>query len=311
MSAKTVVTCLAIVVLGVARDAQAGVAGKALQEALELASKKFGKEVAETGAEKLAARATQLAAKHGDDVVAAAIKKVGPRAGQAALDAGEHGGLALHLLAHHGDEALPLVAKASSLKTVARYGDNAATALIRHGSIGEQFVEQFAAEGAEALAKVTPRNGRRLAMLAAEGQLKPDLINVVSKIGDRACDFIWKNKGALAVGAALTAFVANPEPFIDGSQELTATFVDAALKPIAEVPKAVAAEAARNVNWTLLAIVGAPVMILAACIGLAAVIAIPRKAARLWCISRLFVVRTLNRLRRERRRARATRSSRQ
>ena len=40
---------------------------------------------------------------------------MGPRAGQIAADAGEHAGLALKLLAEHGDDALAVVAKQSSL----------------------------------------------------------------------------------------------------------------------------------------------------------------------------------------------------
>ncbi|HVX60819.1 MAG TPA: hypothetical protein VHC19_09460, partial [Pirellulales bacterium] len=231
------------------------VASRAIREAVEFAGRKFGKEVAEEGAERLAAKMAQLAAKHGDDVVVAAFKKVGPRAGRIAGEAGEHGGLALRLLARHGDDAFPVVARAASLKAVSKYGDDAAAAFIRHGAVGEQIVERFAKEGAEALAKVTPQNGRRLAMLAAEGQLKPELLSVVTRYGDEACDFVWRNKGALAIGTALTAFVAAPDEFLDGTQKLTATVAETAIKPLAEVPKTIAAEAARNTNWTVVAFV--------------------------------------------------------
>jgi hypothetical protein len=241
-------------------SANAGVASKAIQEALEFASQKFGKEVAKEGAERLSVRIVRLAAKHGDDIVAAALKKVGPRAGRVVAEAGEHGGLALRLLAQHGDDALPLVARATALNTVARYGDNAAAALIKHGAVGEKFVERFAIEGAQALVKVTPRNGRRLAMMAADGQLKPELMTVITKYGDRACEFIWTNKGALTVATALAAFVASPGDFLDGTQKLTAIVAEAAIKPLAEVPKTIAAEAAKNMNWTLLVFVATVVL---------------------------------------------------
>jgi hypothetical protein len=222
--------------------AEAGIRTKAIQEAIEFAGKKFGKEVAEEGVERLSSRMMQLAARHGDDVVVAVFKKVGPRAGKIVGEAGEHGGVALRLLAKHGDDALPLVTKAASLK---------AAALLKHGSVGESLVEQFAKEGVEALGKVSPQNGRRLAMLATEGQLKPELLTVVSRYGDTACDFIWRNKGALAIGTAMTAFVAAPEQFFDGTAQLTEIVAEAAVKPLAEIPKAVAEEAAANTNWNL------------------------------------------------------------
>jgi len=249
MSRRILVGLLALILLPTL--AEAGVRTKAIQEAIEFAGKKFGKEVAEEGVERLSSRMMQLAARHGDDVVAAAFKRVGPRAGKIVGEAGEHGGVALRLLAKHGDDALPLVTKAASLKAVARFGDDAATALLKHGSVGESLVEQFAKEGVEALGKVSPQNGRRLAMMAAEGQLKPDLVSVVSRYGDTACDFIWRNKGALAVGTAMTAFVAAPEQFFDGTAQLTEIVADAAVKPLADIPKVVAAEAAANTNWNL------------------------------------------------------------
>jgi hypothetical protein len=228
---------------------EAGIRSKALQEALEFAGKKFGKEVAEEGVERLSSRMVQLAAQHGDDVVAAAFKKVGPRAGKLVGEAGEHGGVALRLLAQHGDDALPLVTKAASLKAVAHYGDDAATAILKHGSVAENLVEQFAKEGAEALVKVTPQNGRRLAMLAAEGQLKSELLTVVRQYGDEACEFIWMNRKALATGAVLATFVASPESYLHGAEKLTAIVAEAALQPLANIPETIAAEAAASTNW--------------------------------------------------------------
>jgi hypothetical protein len=102
--------------------------------------------------------------------------------------------------------------------------------------------------------KVTPRNGRRLAMMAADGQLKPELVQVIARYGDSACAFIWRNKGALAVGAALTAFVTSPGPFLEGTQKLTTAVADATVKPLA-------VGVANNTNWTLLAIIGTAILI--------------------------------------------------
>lgn len=245
---SVVLACLACCLFSM--RAEAGVRSKAVQEAFEYVSKKFGREVAEEGVEQLSTKMMRLASRHGDDVVTAAFRRVGPRAGKLASEAGEHGGLALKLLSKHGDNAIALVSKPSALSAVASFGDDAAEALIRHGSVGETLVTTFAREGAEALAKVTPQNGRRLAMLAADGTLKPELMSVVTRYGDEACEFIWRNKGALATGAVLATFVAAPEPYLQGTQQLASTVAEAAVKPLAEVPGVVAAEAAANTNWT-------------------------------------------------------------
>ena len=264
MSRVVSISCVCAATMLAAMPAEAGVAGKAIREAGEFVGRKFGREVAEEGSERLTATMLRLASKHGDDVVVAAFKKVGPRAGKIAGEAGENADTVLRLLAKHGDDAVPLVAKAASLKAVSRFGDDAATALIRHGAVGEELVERLGQEGAEALARVTPQNGRRLAMLAADGQLKPELVSVVARYGDEACDFIWRNKGSLVVGAALTTFVASPEEFLNGTQKLAATVGEAAVKPLAEVPKTIAA----HTNWTLL------MMLTAMLVG---VLTIPRK----------------------------------
>ena len=172
-------------------------------------------------------------------------------------EAGEQGDLALRLLAKHGDAALSLTLRKGSLQTVARFGDNAATALMKHGSVGENLIEHFGKEGIEALARVTPQNGRRLAMLAGDGTLKPELTSVVSRFGDQACDFIWRNKAALTLGATLTAFVSSPEEFLNGTQKLAVVVTDSTIKPIVAIPGAVATEAAKRVNWNLIVILGA------------------------------------------------------
>lgn len=77
---------------------------------------------------------------------------------------------------------------------------------------------------------------------------------MIGKYGDKAMEFVWKNKGALAVGAALAAFLNDPEPFIEGTKELASVVTTNAIAPVAE-------EVAKKTNWTLtivgLAFVGA------------------------------------------------------
>ena len=106
-----------------------------------------------------------------------------------------------------------------------RYGEDAAVAMVRHPGIAEKVVERAGEPAVRAMLAVNPQNGRRLAMLM-EGELgkaakSKELLEVVAHYGDRGAAFVWNHKGALATGAALTAFVANPEVFISGAKDIT------------------------------------------------------------------------------------------
>ena len=123
-------------------------------------------------------------------------------------------------------------------------------------------------------------------MLAADGTLKPNLVAVVAKHGDRACDFIWRNKGALSIGAGLTAFVSAPGEFLDGTRGLAEVVGDAAIKPLASVPGAVAGEAAKRVNWNLVTLILAVLVgiVVSRWVGFAVTVA---RAAEWWSGKRL------------------------
>jgi hypothetical protein len=91
--------------------------------------------------------------------------------------------------------------------------------------------------------ELTEQSARRLAMLADEAPTaslakNSDLLGVVGRYGDRAIDFVWRNKLALSGGTALAVFVANPEPFLDGTRQLVENTVETVAtnigKPIAE-----------------------------------------------------------------------------
>ena len=69
-----------------------------------------------------------------------------------------------------------------------------------------------------AMPRLTPRNARRLTMLAEDGTLArtgrwSELLAVIERHGDRALDFTWRHKGALAVATVLGTFLADPEAF--------------------------------------------------------------------------------------------------
>lgn len=219
--------------------------GSAAREAAEFIIKKFGKEAAGETVETMTQKVVQVSTRYGDDGVTA-IRKVGPRAFDIVSEAGEHSAGVVKLMAKHGDEAVWVVSKPKGMAIFVKYGDDGAEAMMKHKGIATPFIESTGESGVRALNAVGPSQGRRLVNLVDDGVIVPgqqsgDLLDVVGRHGDRAAEFIWKNKGALAVGSVLTAFLVNPEPFIEGVMTLPNT----ALETIAPL-----------VNWTLVIILG-------------------------------------------------------
>ena len=237
-----------VLIQGMYGIALGGVKSKAMEEAMEFLARKFSREMAEEGAESLAQRIEKLAIQHGDDVLAA-VKKVGPRGVRAIEEAGEHGPQVARLMVRHGNDAMWVVAKPNRMAIFLKYGDEAADALIKHGEVAEPVILKMGKPAAEALQVLSRQNGRRLAMMTTDGTLDKigrtqELLAVIRKYGDSAMDFIWRNKGALTFTAALGAFLANPEPFIQGTLNLADVVGHAAVEPIVR-------EASRQTNWTI------------------------------------------------------------
>lgn len=212
----------------------------AAREVAEVLLKKFGKEVAGESVETLTAKVAQVAARYGDDG-AVAIQRVGPRAFQVIADAGEHSAGVVKLMARHGDEAVWVVSQPKQMAIFIKHGEEAAEAMMKHKGIAAPFIEKTGQPGVKALNSVATPNARNLANLVEDGVIVPGgesgrLLDVVGRYGDRAAEFIWRNKKGLGMGAVLTAFLADPEPFIDGAMEL---------------PKVVVSQT----NWTLVIIV--------------------------------------------------------
>ncbi len=231
-------------------SARADVSSTAVRETAEFLIKRFGKEALEEGAEGLSRKIGSLAARFGDTALLA-FRKVGPRLSGLVDDAGEHAPLAMRLLASHGDDAIRLVARPKQLGLVARFGDDAAEALLKHGEAAEPLIHGLGNPAAKALKGISTQNGRRISMLAADGELaklgrSDELLAVISRYGDAGAEFVWKNKGALAVGAGLTAFLSTPETFINGGTELTSIVAESAIKPVA-------AAAAESTPWFAIA----------------------------------------------------------
>lgn len=235
----------AILVLSGSQFANAGVMTKAATEAAEYVIKTFGKEAADQGVKNLAEQAERLAVKHGDEALTA-FRKAEPQAIKLIDDAGEQAPQAVKLLSKYGDEAAWVVAKPERLAKVTQYGDDAAEALIKHNQVAVPLIDDLGKPAAQAMKSLSKQEGRQLAMLAADGSLKKigrtdEVLGVISKYGDRAMDFVWRNKVVLVGGTLLAAFLQNPEPYLDGL-----------IKPVVSIPGQVAAEAAKTINWTLI-----------------------------------------------------------
>lgn len=229
---------------------QAAVTTTALRETVEYVTKKFSREAAEEGTDLLTRKVEQLATKHGDDALVA-MKNVGPRALRAVDEAGPRGAEAVRAMARFGDDGLEYVAKRpKNLELAAKYGDDAVEAIVKHKEVAEPLITEMGAAGAKALRAVGPQEGRRLAMMAADPATAaivrdPKLLDVVARYGDRGMKFVWDHKGALAVGSVLAAFLADPQPFIDGTRDLAQVAGETLVNPIVT-------EAAKSFDWTLL-----------------------------------------------------------
>jgi hypothetical protein len=232
--------------------ADAAVTTAAIRETVEFVTKKFSKEAAEEGTELLAKKIEVFATKYGDDGLKA-VRELGPQAMTAAGKAGAQAPAAVRAMARFGDDGVEWIAKRpQNLELAAKYGDDAVEAIVKHKEVAEPLVKELGEQGAKALKAVSPQQGRQLAMLAADQSTaamarNPQLLGVVSKYGDNAMNFIWRNKGALAVGTTLAAFLANPQPFIDGTAQLAQAAGENFVKPMTE-------GIVGSIDWTVIAI---------------------------------------------------------
>jgi hypothetical protein len=235
---------------------------RAAQEAAAFVLQRFGREAARDGASVLARRIERAAVAHGDDVLKA-VRLAGPRGLRLIEKGGVHSRQVARLLATHGEKGAVYVAsRPQAMQLVLRHGEGAAAALVRSRGVALPAIESLGKPAIGAFQAIgSPQNARRLAMMAAEGGelarigRTPELLAVIGTWGDAAMSFIWNHKGALAVSAALAAFLAEPQPFITGVRDLSKVVAENVVRPIAEVPAIAAregaAEIARKTNWNL------------------------------------------------------------
>lgn len=231
-------------------ECPAGVTSSAIRETEELIVRTFGKEVAGESAEVLGKQVAEAGAKYGEEGLVA-LCKMGPRTfSKLTAEAGEHSSGVVKLVANHGDEAVWVISKPKGMSIFIKYGEEGATAIMKHPGVAENAVEKLGAPAARALNAISTPQARRLAMMVEDGAIRgggksAELLRVVTRYGDRAMEFIWKNKGSLAVATTLAAFLNNPEPFINGGKDIAV----GAIKPIG-------VEVAHITNWTPVMIVG-------------------------------------------------------
>jgi hypothetical protein len=70
-------------------------------------------------------------------------------------------------------------------------------------------------------------------------------------------DFIWRHKGALTVATVLSAFLADPGPFFDGTRDLVGLGAQATVGPVAAWPSKLVAGAARGLSGALVLAISA------------------------------------------------------
>jgi hypothetical protein len=201
-----------IMALGVALALQVTPAhaqlGRLLKEGIEAAGKKAfsgSSKAAHEGAEQLLKKAATTTA-----------RKVGQEAAESATKQGakQAAGLAI------------------------RNSDVAAKALTKHGAaIATPLLARFGDDGAKALSKLSSTNARRMAMLTEElgaAGRGADFMRVLAERGDVAAEWIWKNKGTIAVGTTAVAFLSNPEAFLQAGEAVVTKTVETAGAHVAE-----------------------------------------------------------------------------
>ena len=239
---------------------------QAAREIAEQVAKKFGKELGTDTVETISKKTLELSARHGDDA-AKALLNTGPKTFRLVSEAGEHGDSVVKLLAKYGDNAVLICEKPQRLRLFAQYGDDAAEAIMRHGDNAEVLLQQYGKSAAGALAKVDGQNGRRLVTMNNDGELAKiggadKVFDVVEKFGNRGANFIYNNKGALAISVGALAFYSHPEPFIEGIKELVVSGGEVIVRTIGEEVIQPTIREMNSIVLTML-IVGVPIVLVA------------------------------------------------
>lgn len=235
--------------------AVADIKSKVIREAAEHLLRHFGSEVAGETMETLSSKIARYGVRYGDEAIGA-IRTAGSKGFKLLDDAGENAPFVIQLLNRYGADGVWVASKPRRLAIFVKYGNEAAEAMLRHPEIATDVIDQFGRPAALAMRSASTRNARRIAMMADDGFLKAtghaeEMLNVIATYGDKATQFIWANRGSLAVATAATAFLASPEPFINGVTDLAEIAVQPIDSAAREVGREVGREVAAGTDWTL------------------------------------------------------------
>ncbi|MEZ6129200.1 MAG: hypothetical protein R3C59_11000 [Planctomycetaceae bacterium] len=114
-----------------------------------------------------------------------------------------------------------------------------------------------------AVNKLSPTATARVAEMSSDLALSPhraEWLRLLREFGDEAADFLWQNKGAVAVAATTTAVVLSPNDFLEATGRMAETVVETTgsrvLQPIVtgaidHVAVPVVREATARFPWTV------------------------------------------------------------
>lgn len=213
-----------------------------IREAAEFIVERFGKGTAGRSVDEVAESAAEAVATHGPETLG--FLRASGHSGFVALkEAGDRAGDIVRLYVRKGDEAIWLISNPHKLAIYLKHGDLAADAMLKYPGIAENLIERFGDDAVRALNGISRQSAQRLNIIEREGLLtstpqSADLLAVVSKHGDEAMEFIWRNKGGLTVATFLGTFIANPQTYISGAAELV---IEPIVSPIV-----------RSTNWSLI-----------------------------------------------------------
>ncbi len=245
-------------------------------EAAEYVAQRFGRQVVREGTESLAAKIEVYAARYGDEFCVA-IKKVGPRAFRLVEEGGEYAPQVVGVLSRYGEDgAVWVVARPQAMKLFFEHGEEAAAVLAKTHGVAEPAIASFGKPCVNAFSSLASgQSARRLAMLAESGELATsgrasELLDVIARYGDPALDFLWSHKEVFASGTVLVAFIADPEPFINGVKDISKVVAEGATKPLADASGKIAVDiahiAATNTDWSSVFKFILPIFIVLVCV---------------------------------------------
>jgi hypothetical protein len=147
-------------------------------------------------------------------------------------------------------------AEAAAEKGASRVGAQAASrggALIVRASddVARPIVARFGDDGARALNSLSPTGAQRLAAMSddlAAGGRGRDWMRLIAQRGDEVTDWLWQRRGSVAVGTVATAILLQPEEFLQASERVASSAINAAGEHVAGP---IVRSAASGIPWAL------------------------------------------------------------